>query len=60
MNSIGRVGMMDLGRMGRPVARHLLARKFVVTVFDIDSNAVAEIGSGRGTRRPLAARAAKP
>ena len=36
-----RVGIIGIGRMGRPMARHLLARGFEVFAYDVDRSRVA-------------------
>ncbi|MCZ6744721.1 MAG: NAD(P)-binding domain-containing protein, partial [Alphaproteobacteria bacterium] len=35
MEKIERVGIIGLGRMGRPMTRHLVKKGFAVTGFDV-------------------------
>ena len=39
MSAVRRVGIIALGKMGHPMARHLARAKFEVTGYDIDAHA---------------------
>ncbi|MCZ6483531.1 MAG: NAD(P)-binding domain-containing protein, partial [Alphaproteobacteria bacterium] len=41
MEKIERVGIIGLGRMGRPMTRHLIEKGFAVTGFDVSDEAMA-------------------
>ena len=41
LSKIERVGIIGLGRMGRPMTRHLIEKGFAVTGFDVSGEAMA-------------------
>ncbi len=46
---IRRVGVVGLGRMGLPLARHLVQAGFAVTGFDVDPARLTALADVRGT-----------
>ncbi len=49
-SKIERIGMIGLGKMGRPMARHLVNKGFSVTGFDVSDEAMlAARALGAGT-----------
>lgn len=48
IREIKRVGIVGLGKMGRPIARHLMGKGYAVSGYDI-SRAAADLAAGDGT-----------
>jgi 3-hydroxyisobutyrate dehydrogenase-like beta-hydroxyacid dehydrogenase len=58
-NAIKTVGVIGLGKMGQPIARHLAAKGFRVHGYDIDAAAVERAGADGVVIAPSPAAAAK-